>query len=74
MRSQLGVILERAWATIIISYTPATLTITQAALTVAANNVSKTYGDTHTFDTTTPSTEFFGYGSEEQRQLWIVSR
>src|SRR5262249_7141329 len=42
----------------IISYTPATLTITQAALTVTANNVSKTYGNTYTFDTTTPSTDF----------------
>ena len=29
----------------IISYTPATLTITQAALAVTANDVSKTYGD-----------------------------
>ena len=42
----------------IISYTPGTLTITQAALAVASNNVSKTYGDTYTFDTTTPSTDF----------------
>ena len=42
----------------IISYTPATLTITQAALTVDANDVTKTYGDMHTFDTTTPSTDF----------------
>jgi len=42
----------------IISYTPATLTITQAALTATANNVSKTYGSTYTFDTTTPSTDF----------------
>ena len=42
----------------IISYTPATLTITQAALAVTANNASKTYGSTHTFDTTTPSTDF----------------
>ena len=42
----------------IISYTPGTLTITQAPLTVHANNVSKTYGDTYTFDTTTPSTDF----------------
>ena len=42
----------------IISYTPATLTVTQAALTVEANDVTKTYGDMHTFDTTTPSTEF----------------
>jgi hypothetical protein len=41
-----------------ISYTPGTLTISQAALTVAANNVSKTYGDTYTFDTTTPSMDF----------------
>jgi hypothetical protein len=46
----------------IISYTPATLTITQAALTVAATNVSKTYGDAHTFDTTTPSTDFSATG------------
>ena len=42
----------------IISYTPATLTISQAALAVTANNVSKTYGSTYTFDTTTPSTDF----------------
>ena len=42
----------------IINYTPGTLTITQAALTVAANNVSKTYGSAYTFDTTTPSTDF----------------
>src|SRR5262249_7288971 len=42
----------------IISYTPGTLTITQAALTVHANNVSKTYGDAYPFDTTTPSTDF----------------
>src|SRR5262249_35544899 len=42
----------------IIGYTPATLTITQAALTVAAHNASKTYGSTYTFDTTTPSTDF----------------
>ena len=41
-----------------ISYTPGTLTITQASLTVAAHNVSKTYGDGYTFDTTTPSTDF----------------
>ena len=42
----------------IISYTPATLTITQAALTVNANDLTKTYGDMHTFDTTTPSPDF----------------
>ena len=42
----------------IIGYTPATLTITQAALTVTANNASKTYGSTYTFDTTTPSIDF----------------
>ena len=42
----------------IISYTPAMLTVKQAALTVAANDVTKTYGDLHTFDTTTPSTDF----------------
>ena len=42
----------------IIGYTPATLTITQASLTVAANNVSKVYGVTYTFDTTPPSTDF----------------
>ena len=42
----------------IIGYTPATLTITQASLAVAANNVSKVYGVTYTFDTTTPSTDF----------------
>ena len=46
----------------IISYSPATLTITQAALTVAANNVSKTYGDAYTFDTATPSTDFSATG------------
>jgi hypothetical protein len=42
----------------LISYTPGTLTITRAALTVTANNVSKTYGDAYIFDTTTPSTDF----------------
>ena len=42
----------------IISYTPATLTISQASLAVAANNVSKVYGVTYMFDTTTPSTDF----------------
>ena len=41
-----------------INYTPGTLTITQASLTVAAHNVSKTYGDSYTFDTTTPSADF----------------
>ena len=41
-----------------ISYTPGTLTITQASLSVAASNVSKTYGDAYMFDTTTPSTDF----------------
>ena len=41
-----------------ISYTPGTLTISQASLSVAASNVSKTYGDVYTFDTTTPSTDF----------------
>ena len=51
----------------IISYTPGTLTITQAPLTVHANNVSKTYGDTYTFDTTTPSTDFSVTGPEQQR-------
>src|SRR5262249_31729437 len=42
----------------IISYTPGTLTITRAALTVAAHRASNPYGDTYTFDTTTPSTDF----------------
>ena len=42
----------------IISYTPATLTITQATLAVTAHNVSKTYGSAYTFDTTTPSIDF----------------
>ena len=41
-----------------INYTPGTLTITQASLTVAAHNVSKIYGDEYMFDTTTPSTDF----------------
>ena len=41
-----------------ISYTPGTLTISQASLSVAANNASKPYGDVYTFDTTTPSTDF----------------
>src|SRR5206468_10627720 len=41
-----------------INYTAGNLTITQASLTVAAHNVSKTYGDAYSFDTTTPSTDF----------------
>ena len=44
----------------IISYTPGTLTITQAALTVAANNVSKTYGDS-TRLTRLPFDRLLGY-------------
>src|SRR5262249_33580556 len=42
----------------IISYTPATLTINQAPLSVTASNVSKVYGTSYTFDTLTPSTDF----------------
>ena len=58
MRLPLGARLEPVLGNYIISYTPGTLTITQAALTVTANNVSKTYGSTYTFDTTTPSIDF----------------
>ena len=42
----------------IISYTPGTLTITQASLAVTVNNLTKTYGDTYAFDTTPPSIDF----------------
>ena len=39
----------------IISYTPATLTITQATLTITATNRSKVFAATYTPDTTPPS-------------------
>ena len=42
----------------IISYTPATLTITQATLTITATNRSKVFGATYTPDTTPPSVDF----------------
>ena len=57
----------------IISYTPATLTVTQAALTVEANDVTKTYGDLHTFDTTTPSTEFSVMGLKNSDSVESVT-
>src|SRR5947199_240469 len=41
-----------------INYVTGTLTVTPAPLTVTATNVSKQYGDSYTFDTTTPSTDF----------------
>src|SRR5204863_8018045 len=57
----------------IISYTPATLTITQASLTVAANNVSKAYGVTYAFDTTTPSTDFSVTGLKNSDSVGSVT-
>ena len=42
----------------IISYTPATLTITQATLTITATNRSKVFAATYTPDTTPPSVDF----------------
>jgi hypothetical protein len=57
----------------IISYTPATLTISQASLTVAANNVSKVYGNTYTFDTTTPSTDFSVTGLKNSDSVATVT-
>ena len=41
-----------------IHYHNGTLHVNQAALTITATNVSKTYGDIYTPDTTTPSTDF----------------
>jgi hypothetical protein len=41
----------------IISYTPATLTITQATLTITATNRSKVFAATYTPDTTPPSVD-----------------
>ena len=55
MRSQLADASGPGLGNYIINYTPGTLTITQASLSVAANNASKTYGDAYAFDTTTPS-------------------
>ena len=42
----------------IISYTPATLTITQATLTITAINRTKVFAATYTPDTTPPSVDF----------------
>ncbi|HTG88420.1 MAG TPA: MBG domain-containing protein, partial [Pyrinomonadaceae bacterium] len=41
-----------------ISYVNGSLTVNQKALTITASNKTKTYGDTVTFDTTVPSTDF----------------
>src|SRR5262249_29753973 len=41
-----------------IGYTGSTLTVTAKALSVTADPVSKPYGNTYTFDTTTPSSDF----------------
>jgi hypothetical protein len=41
-----------------ISYVNGSLTVNQRPLTITASNKTKTYGDTVTFDQTTPSTDF----------------
>ena len=42
----------------IIHYSNGTLHVNQATLAITAASVTKTYGNTYTPDTTTPSTDF----------------